>query len=165
MIVNFPVVKASAEYTCKCSECGKTLRRKEVVEHTVNPFNTNSDGSARTRHEVRMSAASEAERRAAEKEGIAQICRDCEDAPNRRLLLLMAETPDAEFPESDVFWGAPMQVLRDRGHVEQKFKRCACGADCCSGFSRKSAFKITAKGIERAAKIKRLATPLSAHGG
>lgn len=37
----------------KCPRCGKRVTRSNTFEQTVNPFNRNGDGSARTFVEVR----------------------------------------------------------------------------------------------------------------
>lgn len=49
----FPAYKGRAEHRFDCPACGKTKRlRAFTVEHTVNPFNKNDDGSAKRPSEV-----------------------------------------------------------------------------------------------------------------
>lgn len=149
----FQGYKGVAEYGCVCGQCGKALKRKVVVEHTVNPFNKNEAGEVKTVAEVSRDAQAEAQRQAAAKEGETTTCKDCEDAPNRALLLAMAAEPERAFPQPERFYGSPMQVLEDRGHVFRIHVSCECGSDCCSGWKRSTAFKLTPTGIKRAGKL------------
>lgn len=146
-------VKRSADYTCTCGSCGKTLKRKVVVEHTVNPFNKNEAGEPKTRTEVGQAAQAEAIRQAAEKQGSVETCRDCDEAPNRELLLAMAAEPDKVFPQPERYWSSPMHVLADRKQVEAVYEKCTCGAPCCSGYINRNGYRITKLGRERAAKL------------
>ncbi len=150
--INFEPVRASHTYTCRCSECSKTLTRNATVEYTINPFNKNEDGSQKTRSEVFRAADAAAKIEAAKLEGSETICRDCEDAPNRALLIEMFADPDASVPEPERFYNTPMYVLEQRKHVQRRHERCECGAECCSGY-KKRRFFLTKAGKERAAKL------------
>lgn len=156
--ISFDVVKATAPYTCKCRVCGKTLSRKASAEQTINPFNTNEDGSVKSGREVRRDAQAAADVLAAVRQDVDDICRDCEDAPNRLLLLSMAAHPDTPVAEPERYWGSPLHVLEDRKHVERRHMRCDCGSNCCSGYKRNAGFVITRKGLERAGKLREKAT-------
>lgn len=81
--IRFQGIKAREHYTCQCGSCGKTLRRVVTVEHTINPFNRNPDGTLRTASEVRANALVEAKRIAGEKQGGVVTCRNCERAAQR----------------------------------------------------------------------------------
>jgi hypothetical protein len=153
----FDVCAATAPYTCACGGCGKTLNRVAKVEHTVNPFNKNDDGSIKTRSEVYRSADLAAREEAAKLEGSVQTCRDCEDAPNRALLLEMAAEPERVFPQPERFWNSPLHVLEDRKHVAAVHEKCACGSDCCSGWKNRHGYRITPAGIKRAASLQQKA--------
>ncbi len=149
----FDGVKGEASYTCGCSGCGKVLNRKATVEHTINPFNKNDAGAMKTRAEVQSdayaAAAVEAKRLAAEP----AICRTCEEAPMKALLLEMAADPDRVFPTPEPYWNSPMHVLVDRKQVESAYAKCECGSACCSGWVRQNGYRITRDGIKRAKKI------------
>jgi hypothetical protein len=151
--VTFDVCRGAAPYSCRCASCGKSMTRKAVVEHTVNPFNKNADGSVKSRSEVWRSAKAAAEAEAAAKEGSEVICRDCEDAPNKALLLEMAARPHLGMPEPADYWRSPMRVLEERKHVRREYERCKCGADCCSGYKHPANFFLTEKGKARAASL------------
>lgn len=151
--ITYRGIKASASYTATCSECGKTLNRKVVVEHTVNPFNKADDGEIKTPAQVRSAAYAEADKQAAALQGSKQVCRDCEDADNRALLLQLAKAPDDAYPEPTDYWGSPMRVLEERKHVLRSYVKCECGAPCCSGYLRATVFHLTKKGRERAAHL------------
>lgn len=65
-------------FTCPC--CGKPNRvRTFTVEHTVNPFNRNSDGTVKTSAEVQRDAAIEARK---QRENFLKepLCATCEKA-------------------------------------------------------------------------------------
>lgn len=151
--VTFQGYKGRATYTCECDTCGKTLTRTAVVEHTVSPFNKNDDGSQRTPAEVRACAYAEAQREAVEKQDSKVTCVDCEDQPNRVLLLEMAAEPERVFPEPERYFNSPMHVLADRHQVDRVYEKCECGSDCCSGWKRKAGYRITPKGLKRAATL------------
>lgn len=151
--ITYRGVKGDAAYTATCGHCNKTVNRKAVVEHTVNPFNTNVAGEIKSVAEVRSDAYEAAKLEAASLQGTIITCRDCEDADNRALLLEMLKDPDGEHPEPDDYWRSPMRVLEERKHVQRDHKRCTCGAPCCSGYSNKAVFRLTKKGKERAANL------------
>ncbi len=53
----FQGYKGRAEHRFTCPQCGKPNRHRTfTVEHTVNPFNKNDDGSVKTPKEVQASA-------------------------------------------------------------------------------------------------------------
>lgn len=138
--------KRSAPYTCPCRVCGKTLNRKVVVEHTVNPFNKNADGSIKNRAEVGRGASAAADAQAKELQDVPDICRNCEDMPNRELLLAMAAEPEKCWPEPQRFWNSPMRVLHDRKNVDQFHERV-------DGEWVFRGYRITPKGQKRAAQL------------
>ena len=153
--ITFSGEKATAPYTCTCGGCGKTLNRKATVEHTVNPFNKNAAGEVKTRAEVRSSAREAAIAEAAKLEGSTVTCRDCEEAPRHALLLEMAADPEKVFPAERKTWGSPMDILYDRKQVDYVHVRCDCKSDCCSGWKRNPGLRITKKGLERAATLRK----------
>jgi hypothetical protein len=150
----FRVITAQSPYTCVCEDCGKLLKRVAKVEHTVNPFNTNEDGSQKSPAEVRQSAQRHADEEAALKQDTLSICRDCEDVPVRDLLLEMAESPDKIFSRDLNTWGSPMHTLLDRKQVTWTADTCSCGAPCCSGHTELG-LQITRKGLVRAESHKK----------
>ncbi|MCA1570762.1 MAG: hypothetical protein LC798_10690 [Chloroflexi bacterium] len=52
----FPVVRYRATKSLPCPVCGKKVRRRWTVEHTVNPYNRNADGTVRTPQQVQERA-------------------------------------------------------------------------------------------------------------
>jgi hypothetical protein len=71
--------KGRAEHTFTCPSCGKANRKRSfTVEHTVNPFNKNPDGSVRTASEVSANARAAAK---LERDQFATepLCKACED--------------------------------------------------------------------------------------
>lgn len=48
----YEVVKLGASKSCKCSVCGKSMKRSRSFEGTINPFNRNADGSVRNREQI-----------------------------------------------------------------------------------------------------------------
>jgi hypothetical protein len=140
--ITFQGYKGQAPYTCSCSGCAKVLKRIATVEHTVNPFNKNEAGEVKSPAEVRASAQAAAEAEARKLEGVPQLCRSCEDAPNRALLLSMAAHPHKVFPEPQRYWNSPMHYLEDRKQVEGLFD---------SEWNR-IGYRITPAGLKRAAQ-------------
>ncbi len=110
--INYRPCKASTSYKCRCTECGKTMSRKAVVEHTVNPWNKNEDGSVRTEIEVYRAAQAEADAKAAELNGGEVVCKTCENKPiydHLRMLLQanpeVISDPKRDAPEyTPIFW-------------------------------------------------------------
>jgi hypothetical protein len=151
---NFRVCKGSAPYTTTCSECGKTLNRKAVVEQTVNPYNLNADQIPKTAMEVYADANEAARIEAAKLQDVPAICRDCDEKDNRNLLLEMAAEPNRIFPGPETYWNSAMHWLADRKQVEAAYEKCNCGAACCSGWKSQHGYRITKKGLERAAKLR-----------
>lgn len=80
MRIDFPAYGRAASCTFKCLACQKDKRKRSFrVEMTVNPFNTNPDGSMKLASQVSQEAQA-----AANKERdqfmIYPLCRGCEDA-------------------------------------------------------------------------------------
>lgn len=48
----FPAVSRTATRSGTCPICGKRGTRRTTIEHTVNPWNTNPGGTAKTREQV-----------------------------------------------------------------------------------------------------------------
>lgn len=62
MRVNFQVVKAVATRNMQCERgCGRKTTRQRTFECTVNPFNTNQDGTVKSAGEVREQAQQQAD--------------------------------------------------------------------------------------------------------
>ncbi len=77
---NFRGYKARAKLSFTCACCGKPNRTRSItVEHTVNPFNKNPDGTVKTSLEVMRSASAEAKRKLDEL-SIEPWCASCENA-------------------------------------------------------------------------------------
>lgn len=51
--MTFEVVKLSATRSGVCTVCGSKCTRSFTAEGTINPFNTNEDGSVKDRSQVR----------------------------------------------------------------------------------------------------------------
>jgi hypothetical protein len=154
-IHTFSVRRGTATYQATCSECGKTLNRTAKVEHTVNPFNRNEDGSVRSPAEVYACAQAAAKEQAEQLAGKATTCRDCQEKPVRDLLLEMFAAPDQIFPAPERLWGSPMSTLQDRKLVEMAWEPCNCGAPCCSRYRNLGGFRLTKEGKARAEKLSR----------
>ena len=75
MKINFNAVKLSRTISGFCFICGKKATRTITVEHTINPWNCNEDGSQKTREEVRKNVQSELEVKCAKQVKHAR-CRD-----------------------------------------------------------------------------------------
>lgn len=153
MITTFAVRRGVASYQVRCSGCGKLLTRKAVTECTVNPFNKNEDGTIKSSQEVSRQAQANAEFEAKKLAEKTALCRDCEEAPIRELLLEMNEEPDRVYPEPERYWGSPLHTLNSRNLVEYAQERCSCGSPCCSGFKRLGGYRLTPKGRERAERL------------
>jgi len=149
----FNTVRGEEPYKCTCGSCGKTLRRRAVVENTINPYNRTEDGTPKTRSQVYWDARAAAKVEAARLEGTETICRDCEEKPRRDLLLAMAAAPETEFPKPERYWNSAMHYLEDRKQVEQRHTKCECGAPCCSRWRTSEGYFITELGKKRAAKF------------
>jgi hypothetical protein len=145
--------KRSADYRCGCQGCGKVLNRKAVVAHTVNPWNKNEQGEPKSRSEVGQDAQRAADAEAIRLADVPAWCRDCEEQPNKDLLLAMAAEPERVFPRPEKFWGSAMHTLQDRKQVDSAYDRCECGSACCSGYIDLGGFRINRAGIARAAKF------------
>lgn len=48
----FEVVGLGATKTCKCSVCGKSMKRSSTFEQTLNPFNKTAQGKVKTREQI-----------------------------------------------------------------------------------------------------------------
>jgi hypothetical protein len=146
----FHGIKGRAAYTCPCDTCGKTLKRTAVVEHTVNPYNKNEDGSVRTPVEVRRRAFEAAEAEAKQLQDKPVTCSNCADAPMRDLLLAMASQPDVLVQPPERYFNSPLHVLVDRKNVEEVYERQ--GDDW-----KRLGYRITAKGLKRAGQLQKAA--------
>jgi len=80
MRIDFPAYVRSASCTFKCLACQKEKRKRTFrVEHTVNPFNVNPDGTSKPASQVSQEAQDEATRQRDEFL-VYPLCRGCEDA-------------------------------------------------------------------------------------
>jgi hypothetical protein len=61
MRFDFDVVRARRTKTGACPVCQKRTQRSQVFEHTVNPYNKNSDGSIKSHAQVREDVLREAD--------------------------------------------------------------------------------------------------------
>lgn len=80
MLVIFPAYGRSASCIFKCFACQKDKRKRTFrTEHTVNPYNTNPDGSQKRASQVSQEAqmAANLER---DQFLIYPLCKGCEDA-------------------------------------------------------------------------------------
>ena len=80
MKITFPAYGRSAVCTFKCLACQKDKRKRTFrVEMTVNPFNTNVDGSQKQASQVSQEAQATANR---ERDQFMTypLCKGCEDA-------------------------------------------------------------------------------------
>lgn len=153
--VTFRGYKGQATYACSCGGCGKGLKRKVTIEHTVNPFNTNEDGSVRTAAEVQRRAQAEADAKAAELEGAVVTCKDCEEKPMRDLLIAMAAEPTRFFQVEGRYWGSPMHYLVDRKQaVEHISFKDGNRHNYDPDNIVHDGYRITAAGLVRASKFK-----------
>lgn len=76
----FQGYKGRAEHRFTCPACQKPNRlRTFTVEHTVNPFNKNEEGSVKTPREV-MASASAAAKLERDQFARAPLCASCENA-------------------------------------------------------------------------------------
>jgi len=50
--VRYEPVKLHAEKSLPCPTCGKKVRRKATFEQTLNPFNTNFDGTVKSMSDI-----------------------------------------------------------------------------------------------------------------
>lgn len=50
--LTFPEVKLTVKATAPCGKCGKQCTRTKVFSQTLNPFNTNEDGTVKTREQI-----------------------------------------------------------------------------------------------------------------
>jgi hypothetical protein len=77
----FQPIRQQARKNLPCPGCGKKVRRQWTVEHTVNPFNKNPDGTVKDEHQVRAAVRAEAAKWQAEPE----LCGPCADAKREAL--------------------------------------------------------------------------------
>jgi hypothetical protein len=80
MLITFPAYCRSASCTFKCLACQKENRKRTFrVEMTVNPYNTNVDGSQKNASQVSQEAqaAANLER---DQFMVYPLCKSCEDA-------------------------------------------------------------------------------------
>jgi hypothetical protein len=80
MLVTFRAYGRSASCTFKCLACQKDKRKRTFrVEMTVNPFNTNPDGTVKTADQVMREAQAAANLERDQFTGY-PLCKGCEDA-------------------------------------------------------------------------------------
>lgn len=157
--INFRVCKESVGYTCPCGTCGKVLKRKAVAECTVNPWNKNEDGSPKSETEVYAQAYEKAKAEAAKLQDVPSICVQCADAPNRALLLRMAQTGlDYSMKALEPAEQSAMRTLYDRQQVDYNFpgRDEPTPAGHQSGYPLDpdfNTYRVTTKGRDRAAKL------------
>ena len=80
MRIDFPAYGRSASCTFKCLACQRDKRKRTFrVEHTVNPFNTNPDGTMKQAAQVSQEAQADAN---LERDQFMAypLCKGCEDA-------------------------------------------------------------------------------------
>jgi hypothetical protein len=78
--IRFSGYKGRAEATFTCPSCQKTKRKRTFsVEHTVNPFNKNADGTVKNGMEVSRDAQAAADLRKRQLLG-EPLCNACEEA-------------------------------------------------------------------------------------
>jgi hypothetical protein len=80
VLVTFPVYRGRASCTFTCPACKKEKRKRTFTcEHTVNPFNTNPDGTRKLAPQVirEAQAAALLER---DQFMVHPLCKKCEDA-------------------------------------------------------------------------------------
>lgn len=79
MLVTFPAYGRSASCTFKCLACQKDKRKRTFrIEQTVNPYNTNPDGSVKTAFEIERECYLEANRER-DRFLLYPLCKRCED--------------------------------------------------------------------------------------
>lgn len=153
--VTFQGYKGEASYGCTCGDCGKALKRKVTIEHTVNPFNKNEDGSVKSSLDCHRSARAEAETRAKELEGAVVTCKACTEKPMRDLLLAMAAEPARFFQVEGRYWNSPMHYLVDRKHAIETYSFVDGNAqNYAPGNYVSQGYRITGLGLARALKFK-----------
>jgi hypothetical protein len=80
MLVTFPAYGRSAACTFKCLACQKDKRKRTFrVEMTVNPYNTNPDGTMKQAAQVSQEAQVDANRQR-DQFLVYPLCKACEDA-------------------------------------------------------------------------------------
>lgn len=75
MITKFNEVKLYSVKNCKCSECGKRLRRQKKFYQTLNPWNVNANGECKTRQEI----IDELKEKVVSWESESELCANCEE--------------------------------------------------------------------------------------
>lgn len=153
--ITFQGYKGSATYKTICGSCNKVATRKVTVEHTVNPFNKNEDGSIKTALEVMRSAQAEAEVQAKAKDCDMVTCKTCSEKPMRELLLAMAAEPARYFQVEGKFWNSPMHFLVDRKHAIETYEFVDGNPhNYAPGNHVSQGYRITGLGLARAMKFK-----------
>lgn len=80
MLVTFLAYGRTASCTFKCLACQKDKRKRTFrAEHTVNPFNTNPDGTQKPPAQVAQESQADANRRR-DQFMVYPLCKACEDA-------------------------------------------------------------------------------------
>jgi hypothetical protein len=87
----FQEVTRQQRVTVKCIGCGKDRVRTVTVTHTVNPFNRNDLGEARSAQEVLECVRAELAKRVNETALSKIICRTCEKTGDAASIIQRAE--------------------------------------------------------------------------
>lgn len=77
--VNFQVVQTKVTRTIACPDCGKKMKRTRNFEQTINPFNTNDDGTVKDRAQIQKENAVKAKAWVAEAGTSVELCKACYD--------------------------------------------------------------------------------------
>ena len=71
--VTFDKITLTKIKHCKCTSCGKKIRRQRTDYQTLSPYNKNADGKPKTAGEIRADLADELDKWAKEPE----VCNAC----------------------------------------------------------------------------------------
>lgn len=74
-VYRFERITQLARKRVSCDDCGKKITRQRTFEMTLNPFNTNDDGTIRTRYDIREALL--ARKRAWEATATGELCTPC----------------------------------------------------------------------------------------
>ena len=73
-------IKLYAEKNCKCSICGKRLKRRRKFYQTINPFNKRADGEVKTYSDIYPELREDAQKW----ERKPETCGKCKEAADDR---------------------------------------------------------------------------------
>jgi len=74
MKITFYEISRYGEKNCKCSKCGKKIKRKRKFYQTLNPWNKNKDGALKIKSEIELELSQSIKKWLNEPE----ICKKCE---------------------------------------------------------------------------------------